>query len=108
MFKWLRDKINTGSETEYKNGLIRNGNFFHFMRDELPINRPDLIEVSHARLLGDIDLMRLMQENNELSMLDYSPDNMSRLLDLDMECRRIWGVTLKQSDLKYNKTFDPK
>ena len=99
MFKWLRDKINTGSETEYKNGLIR---------DELPITRPDLIEVSHARLLGDIDLMRLMQKNNELSMLDYSPDNMSRLLDLDMECRRIWGVTLKQSDLKYNKTFDPK
>jgi hypothetical protein len=28
MFKWLKDKINTGSEAEYKNGLIRNGNFF--------------------------------------------------------------------------------
>ena len=41
MFKWLRDKINTGSEAEYKNGLIRNGNFFHFMRHELPITRPD-------------------------------------------------------------------
>ena len=67
MFKWLRDKINTGSEAEYKNGLIRNGNFFHFMRHELPITRPDLIEVSHARLLGEIDMVRLMHENNDLN-----------------------------------------
>ena len=27
---------------------------------------------------------------------------MKDLLKLDMRCRRIWGVTLKQSDLKYN------
>ena len=33
---------------------------------------------------------------------------MNELLKLDMQCRRIWGITLKQSDLKYNKTFDPK
>ena len=53
-------------------------------------------------------MVRLMHENNELFMLDYSPDNMSRLLDLDMECRRAWGITLRQSDLKYNQTFDPR
>ena len=76
--------------------------------NELPISRPELIEVSHARLLGDIDITALLEENNKLLNLGYSPENMSQLLDLDMTCRRIWGVTLKQSDLKYNKTFDPK
>ena len=93
---------------EYKNGLARNANFFNFIMNELPISRPELIEVSHARLLGDIDITGLLEDNNFLTNVGYSADNMKQLLDLDMKCRRIWGVTLKQSDLKYNKTFDPK
>ena len=93
---------------EYKNGIARNANFFNFMMNELPISRPDLIEVSHERLLGDIDITGLLEDNNFLTNVGYSADNMKQLLDLDMKCRRIWGVTLRQSDLKYNKTFDPK
>lgn len=93
---------------EYKNGLARNANFFNFIMNELPISRPELIEVSHARLLGDIDITGLLEDNNFLTNVGYSADNMKQLLDLDMKCRRIWGVTLRQSDLKYNKTFDPK
>ena len=46
--------MNAGSEDEYQNGLKRNATFFHFIMNELPISRPDLIEVSHARLLGDV------------------------------------------------------
>ncbi|MBT3776899.1 MAG: hypothetical protein HOF83_02560 [Pelagibacteraceae bacterium] len=76
--------------------------------NELPISRPELIEVSHARLMGDIDIMGLLQDNNFLTNAGFTEKNMSSLLKLDMTCRRIWGVTLKQSDLKYNKTFDPK
>ena len=93
---------------EYKNGIARNANFFNFVMNELPISRPELIEVSHARLLGDIDITGLLEDNNFLTNVGYSADNMKQLLDLDMKCRRIWGVTLKQSDFKYNKTFDPK
>ncbi len=93
---------------EYKNGIARNANFFNFIMNELPISRPELIEVSHARLLGDIDITGLLEDNNFLTNVGYSADNMKQLLDLDMKCRRIWGVTLRQSDLKYNKTFDPK
>ena len=93
---------------EYKNGIARNANFFNFVMNELPISRPELIEVSHARLMGDIDIMRLLEVNNFLSRAGFTEENMSSLLKLDMTCRRIWGVTLKQSDLKYNKTFDPK
>ena len=47
-------------------------------------------------------------DNTFATNVGYSADNMKQLLDLDMKCRRIWGVTLRQSDLKYNKTFDPK
>jgi len=93
---------------EYKNGIARNANFINFIMNELPISRPELIEVSHARLLGDIDITGLLEDNNFLTNVGYSADNMKQLLDLDMKCRRIWGVTLKQSDFKYNKTFDPK
>lgn len=93
---------------EYKNGIARNANFINFIMNELPISRPELIEVSHARLMGDIDIMGLLEDNNFLTNVGFTEENMSSLLKLDMTCRRIWGVTLKQSDLKYNKTFDPK
>jgi len=33
---------------------------------------------------------------------------MSKLLDLDMECRRLWAIAYGGSDLKYNKMFEPK
>ncbi|MDC0518678.1 hypothetical protein OAN79_00600 [Candidatus Pelagibacter sp.] len=93
---------------EYKNGLARNANFINFIMNELPISRPELIKVSHARLMGDVDIVGLLEDNNFLKNAGYTEENMKDLLKLDMRCRRIWGVTLKQSDLKYNKTFDPK
>jgi len=93
---------------EYKNGIARNANFINFIMNELPISRPELIEVSHARLMGDIDIMGLLEDNNFLTNAGFTEKNMSYLLKLDMTCRRIWGVTLKQSNLEYNKTFDPK
>ena len=43
-----------------------------------------------------------------LSEEGYSPETMSKLLDLDMECRRLWAIAYGGSDLKYNKTFEPK
>ena len=43
-----------------------------------------------------------------LSQDGYSPETMSKLLDLDMECRRLWAIAYGGSDLKYNKTFEPK
>jgi hypothetical protein len=93
---------------EYKNGIARNANFINFIMNELPISRPELIKVSHARLMGDVDIVGLLEDNNFLKNAGYTEDNMKDLLKLDMRCRRIWGVTLKQSDLKYNKTFDLK
>ena len=93
---------------EYKNGIARNANFINFIMNELPISRPELIKVSHARLMGDVDIVGLLEDNNFLKNAGYTEENMKDLLKLDMRCRRIWGVTLKQSDLKYNKTFDLK
>jgi hypothetical protein len=58
--------------------------------------------------MGDVDIAGLLEDNNFLKNAGYTEDNMKDLLKLDMRCRRIWGVTLKQSDLKYNKTFDLK
>lgn len=93
---------------EYKNGIARNANFINFIMNELPISRPELIKVSHARLMGDIGIMGILENNNFLSNAGFTQENMNKLLKSDMQCRRIWGVTLKQSDFIYNKTFDPK
>ena len=93
---------------EYKNGVARNAKFINFIMNELPISRPELIKVSHAKLMDDIGIMVLLENNNFLSNAGYTEENMNELLKLDMQCRRIWGVTLKQSDFKYNKTFDSK
>ena len=43
-----------------------------------------------------------------LSMSPYNSDNMSKLLDLDMNCRRMFANVYGGSDLKYNSKFDPK
>ena len=49
---------------EYKKGLERNTNFINFIMNELPVSKPELITVSHARLMGDIDIMGILENNN--------------------------------------------
>ena len=47
----------------------------------------------------------MSQKLSDLNGQGYSPKTMSDLLDLDMECRRMWAIAYGGSDLKYNKTF---
>ena len=38
----------------------------------------------------------------------FNKNSMSRLLDLDMNCRRVFANVYGGSDLKYNDKFDSK
>lgn len=96
MFKWLRDKLITGSKEEYEKGLDRNTNFLEFAKSFN--NNSD--EVNNL-------IYTLETENMRLWTLGYNDENMSKLLDLDMNCRRMFANVYGGSDLKYNNKFDP-
>ena len=97
MLKWLRDKIISGSQEEYERGIDRNTNFLEFAKS-FGNNTDITIQ----------QLMALETDNMMLSMSPYNSDNMSKLLDLDMNCRRMFANVYGCSDLKYNSKFDPK
>ena len=97
MLKWLRDKLISGSQEEYEKGIDRNTNFLEFAKS-FGNNTDITIQ----------QLMALETDNMILSMSPYNSDNMSKLLDLDMNCRRMFANVYGGSDLKYNSKFDPK
>ena len=104
MFNWLRKKALEASKKEYEKGLRRNINFLRFAAKNWHKAPKEKIE-----LFSNVseELVPLEVENNELNNSGYSEESMSRLLDLDMKCRRLWANFFNGSDLKYNIEFDP-
>ena len=96
MFKWLRNKLIKGSEEEFEKGLDRNTNFLEFAKS-FNNNPREVNEIIYS----------LETENMQLWTFGYSQQNMSKLLDLDMECEEYLQIFMVD-DLKYNKKFDPK
>jgi len=96
MFKWLRNKLLKGSEEEFEKGLDRNTNFLEFAKS-FSNNSPEVKNIIEA----------LETNNMQLWTLGYNDQTMSKLLDLDMNCRRMFANVYGGSDLKYNKKFDP-
>lgn len=97
MLKWLRNKLLAGSEEEYQRGIDRNTNFIEFAKS-----------FSNNTGITIQQLLSLETDNMMLSMSPYNSENMSKLLDLDMNCRRMFANVYGGSDLKYNDKFDPK
>jgi hypothetical protein len=50
----------------------------------------------------------LEEQNTRLMEMGYNDQTMSTLLDLDMNCRRLFANVYGGSDLKYNSKFDKK
>lgn len=97
MFKWLRNKLLKGSKEEFEKGLDRNTNFLEFAKS-FSNNSSEINDTIYA----------LESENMRLWTFGYNDQTMSKLLDLDMNCRRMFANVYGGSDLKYNKKFDPK
>ena len=96
MFKWLRDTL-LNTEEGFNKGLDRNTNFLEYAKS-FNNNSQEVNELIHV----------LETENMRLWALGYNKENMSMLLDLDMNCRRMFANVYGGSDLKYNDKFDPK
>ena len=97
MFKWLRNKVMKGSKEEYLEGIDRNTNFLEFAKSFS--NNSDI-------LLQQI--LSIETENLLLWSLTYNDENMSKLLDIDMACRRLFANEYGGSDFKYNSKFNSK
>lgn len=96
MFKWLRNKLVRVSKEEFDKGLDRNTNFLEFAK----AFTNNTSKVQNA--------IHLLETENMLLWTDgYSDESISRLLDIDMHCRRLFANVYGGSDLKYNKKFDP-
>ena len=97
MFKWLRDKVLRGDEESFNKGLDRNTNFLEFAKS-FTTNTDEVNQIIYA----------LETENMRLWTFGYNEKTMSKLLDLDMNCRRLFANVYGGSDFKYNSKFDPK
>jgi len=97
MFKWLRDKVLRGDEESFNKGLDRNTNFLEFAKS-FTSNTDEVNQIIYA----------LETENMRLWTFGYNDKTMSKLLDLDMNCRRLFANVYGGSDFKYNSKFDPK
>ena len=109
MFKWLRDKMLTGSEGEFNKCIDMCHTFIKFA-EKKEMQSPTPIDIGARFDYPDISskLNYMYTQLSGLSQDGYSPETMRKLLDLDMECRRLWAIAYGGSDLKYNKTFEPK
>jgi hypothetical protein len=97
MFKWLRDKVLRGDEESFNKGLDRNTNFLEFAKS-FTSNTDEVNQIIYA----------LETENMRLWTFGYNEQTMSKLLDLDMNCRRLFANVYGGSDFKYDSKFDPK
>jgi hypothetical protein len=97
MFKWLRDKVLRGDEESFNKGLDRNTNFLEFAKS-FTSNTDEVNQIIYA----------LETENMRLWTFGYNEKTMSKLLDLDMNCRRLFANVYGGSDFKYDTKFDPK
>ena len=96
MFKWLRNKIKKDTEEEFNKGLDRNTNFLEFAKS-FSNNSEEVNQIIYS----------LETENMMLWTVGYSENGMSKLLDIDMNCRRLFANVYGGSDFKYNSKFDP-
>ena len=97
MFKWLRDKVLRGDEESFNKGLDRNTNFLEFAKS-FTSNTDEVNQIIYA----------LETENMRLWTFGYNEQTMSKLLDLDMNCRRLFANVYGGSDFKYDSKFNPK
>ena len=85
------------TQNRFNTGLDRNINFLEFAKS-FSNNTPEIIDTINA----------LEEENTRLMEMGYNDQTMSALLDLDMNCRRLFANVYGGSDLKYNSKFDKK
>jgi len=97
MLGWLKKKVQQKSDEEYKKGIQRNYNFLKFAK---------AFKDNSDQLKQDLESVEATTSLLEVS--PNNPENMDRLLKIDMICRRMFAQDYGGSDLKYNSKFDPK
>jgi hypothetical protein len=106
MFSWLKGKVLKSSEEDFKNRIDVCYAFIKFAQGK-ELLTPTPIDVGIKFDFPNIStkLGYMYDELRSLSEGGYNTKTMNKLLDLDMECRKLWATAYGQSNSKYNKTF---
>jgi hypothetical protein len=102
MLGWLRKKINKKIENEMGGCILQNLKFVEFY------NNQDKLNPSLDLFIEEIErVSKFMKNKLDLGEFLTSEDN-SKLLDVNMNCRRIWANEFGGSDFKFDKQFSIK
>jgi len=102
MFGWLREKINKKMENEMRGCILQNFRFVEFY------NSKDKLNPSLNSFVEEVDHVSRYMKNKLDSGVSLSSEDNSKLLDVNMNCRRIWANEFGGSDLKFDKEFPTK
>jgi len=99
MFKWLSGKITEKYNKEMKGCIIQNLKFVNYVRSE------DIINPNIEIFIDEIKDVSLKMQSKMDSGSELSSDDRSKLLDVNMNCRRIWANEFGGSNFKFDKEF---
>ena len=98
MFNWLKKKVQEKSDQEFKNGIKRVEKFLKFAQSK-SADKSDQLRQDIESLQATIAI---------INMGGNTPENMDRLLNVDMICRRIFETEYGGKAFDFNKKFSPK
>lgn len=79
--------------------IIQNLRFVDFVREQDNIN-PNI-----DMFIAEINNVSILMQSKMADGEDLTSDDRSQLLDVNMNCRRIWANEFGGSDLKFDKEF---
>ena len=99
MFKWLSNKIDEKYKTEMQGCIKQNLRFVDYVRQQDDIN-PNI-----NMFIDDIINVSIIMQSKMAQGEELTSDNRSQLLDVNMNCRRIWANEFGGSTWKFDKEF---
>ena len=99
MFKWLSDKINEKYKTEMQGCIKQNLRFVDYVREQ------DDLNANINMFIDDINNVSIVMKSKMAQGEELTSDDRSQLLDVNMNCRRIWANEFGGSNWKFDKVF---
>ena len=106
MFRWLQKKLVKSSEQKFNAFINLSHNFIKYAENR-ELTNPTPIDIGVKFDFPDIGtkLTHIRQELSALNEEGYNDETWIKVLDIDMECRKLWAIAYGGSNLKYNSEF---
>ena len=102
LFKWLKDKMNKSMNSEMKGCILQNLRFVEY------VNNQDKLNSSIDQYIEEINDVSINMKDKIDSGETLTSDDNSKLLDVNMNCRRIWANEFGGGNFQFDKEFSIK